>query len=72
MIDGLWGLTVGNGGSAGSTDKIYFSAGPGDESHGLFGAITSVAEPSSMILGIVAAGMLTVRWGFKRHSGTHV
>ena len=27
-IDGLWGLTVGNDGSAGSSGKLYFSAGP--------------------------------------------
>jgi uncharacterized protein (TIGR03118 family) len=50
VIDGLWGLTVGNGGSAGSSDRIYFSAGPGDESHGLFGVIASVPEPSSIVL----------------------
>ena len=36
-IAGLWALTPGNGGSGGNTESIYFSAGPGDESHGLFG-----------------------------------
>ena len=50
MIDGLWGLTAGNGGSAGSTNTIYFSAGPGDESHGLFGSLAPVPEPSTMLL----------------------
>jgi uncharacterized protein (TIGR03118 family) len=38
-IEGLWALTVGNGVTAGDTDKVYFSAGPDDESHGLFGSI---------------------------------
>jgi uncharacterized protein (TIGR03118 family) len=38
-IDGLWGLIVGNGGSGGDTDKVYFSAGPNDESDGLFGSL---------------------------------
>jgi uncharacterized protein (TIGR03118 family) len=44
-IDGLWGLTPGNGGGGGSTQLIYFSAGPGDESHGLFGVISSTSAP---------------------------
>jgi uncharacterized protein (TIGR03118 family) len=37
-IDGLWALTFGNLGSAGgTTDTLYFTAGPDGESHGLFG-----------------------------------
>ena len=37
-IDGLWALTFGNPGSAGgSTDTLFFTAGPDGESHGLFG-----------------------------------
>ena len=40
VIDGLWALTFGNGTSAGSTDMLFFSAGPDGESHGLFGSIT--------------------------------
>lgn len=39
-IDGLWGLIPGNDGSAGNSNTIYFSAGPGGESHGLFGSLT--------------------------------
>jgi uncharacterized protein (TIGR03118 family) len=38
-IDGLWGLRPGNG-TAGSTDAVWFSAGPDDESHGLLGTLT--------------------------------
>jgi uncharacterized protein (TIGR03118 family) len=38
-IDGLWALTFGNGGNGGETDVLYFTAGPGDEEHGLFGQI---------------------------------
>ncbi len=40
-IDGLWALSFGNGGPAGPTDKLFFTAGPDDESHGLFGRITA-------------------------------
>ena len=53
-IDGLWGLIPGNGGAGGSKERIYFSAGPGDESHGLFGSISAVPEPSSVLLGLIA------------------
>ena len=39
VVPGLWGITPGNGISAGRTDRIYFAAGPGGEAHGLFGSI---------------------------------
>jgi uncharacterized protein (TIGR03118 family) len=45
-IDGLWALRVGNGGSGGAADTVYFTAGPFGESHGLFGSLTTAA-PSS-------------------------
>lgn|SRR4051812_37802011 len=38
-IDGLWGLTFGNDHSAGKANTLYFSAGPSEESHGLFGSL---------------------------------
>lgn len=37
-IDGLWGLLPGNG-TAGERSDVWFSAGPGDESHGLLGVL---------------------------------
>jgi uncharacterized protein (TIGR03118 family) len=49
-IDGLWALTPGNGGNAGDTMSIYFSAGPGGEHHGLFGVLTPAPEPASLAL----------------------
>jgi uncharacterized protein (TIGR03118 family) len=39
QISGLWALQVGNGGSGGYPDAIYFTAGTGGEAHGLFGAL---------------------------------
>lgn len=39
-IPGLWALAFGNGGQAGSTANLYFTAGPGGEAHGLFGYLT--------------------------------
>jgi uncharacterized protein (TIGR03118 family) len=40
-IDGLWALEFGNGAAAGPLNSLYFTAGPDDESNGLFGSITA-------------------------------
>ena len=40
-IDGLWALEFGNAGANGTPDQLFFTAGPDDESHGLFGTITA-------------------------------
>jgi len=37
--DGLWSLAFGNGGAAGPKTTLFFTAGPHDESDGLFGKI---------------------------------
>jgi uncharacterized protein (TIGR03118 family) len=61
-IDGLWGLKVGNNCNGGSSDKLYFTAGPNGEANGLFGVITAVPEPSTIFL--VGAGFTGL--GFMR------
>jgi uncharacterized protein (TIGR03118 family) len=38
--DGLWALQFGNGGEAGPTTSLFFTAGLNDEADGLFGSIT--------------------------------
>ena len=43
-IDGLWGLTFGNGHVAGPTNVLFFTAGIFDESHGLFGRIIAPGD----------------------------
>jgi len=56
VIDGLWALTIGNGGSGGSLNALYFTAGPNGEGDGLFGTLTAAPEPSTwamMLLGFV-------------------
>jgi uncharacterized protein (TIGR03118 family) len=40
-IDGLWALGFGNGANAGPTNKLFFTAGPDEETHGLFGRIAA-------------------------------
>ena len=39
QIDGLWALSFGNGTTAGDAGELYFTAGPDDETHGLFGEL---------------------------------
>src|SRR2546427_10921392 len=39
VIEGLWALTRGNGGRGGVPGTLYFTAGPPDENHGLFGSL---------------------------------
>ena len=41
-IPGLWSLTFGNNGGAGSSETLFFTAGGADELHGLFGTLTAV------------------------------
>ena len=43
VIDGLWALTFGNGATAGSKTTLFFTAGPGDEEHGLFGSLEAAS-----------------------------
>ena len=47
-IDGLWGLTFGvDGGVSGVSTDLYFTAGPNNESHGLFGVLQVLNEASN-------------------------
>jgi uncharacterized protein (TIGR03118 family) len=61
VIDGLWGLIPGNDGSGGSSQKIYFSAGPNDEAHGLFGVVQPVPEPATLVMLLVGVPALCFR-----------
>ena len=70
VIEGLWGLTFGNGGSGGVTNKLYFAAGISDgaplniEQHGLFGSLSVVPEPDSLTL--FGIGLLGFVFGKRR------
>ncbi|MBZ5585153.1 MAG: TIGR03118 family protein [Acidobacteriia bacterium] len=55
-IDGLWSLQFGNGAAAGPTGTLFFTAGPNDESDGLFGRIDPAPEPETWLLS--ALGLL--------------
>jgi uncharacterized protein (TIGR03118 family) len=44
-IDGLWGLSFGVAGDRARPDGLYFTAGPDEEAHGLFGVISAAPMP---------------------------
>src|SRR4051812_26698643 len=49
-IDELWALTFGNGGNGGDVNTLYFTSGPGEEEHGLFGKLNpTTASATSLI-----------------------
>jgi uncharacterized protein (TIGR03118 family) len=61
-IHGLWGLSFGNGASAGPTNTLFFTSGPNGENDGLFGSLTAVPEPSSIgLIGAAALGLMRRR-----------
>jgi len=57
-IDGLWALSPGNDTLAGSSQLLYFTAGPDEETHGLFGVLTPVPEPSTYAMMLAGLGLL--------------
>jgi uncharacterized protein (TIGR03118 family) len=62
-IEGIWGLQFGNGASLGELDRLYFAAGPEDETEGVFGylATAAVPLPSSFFLLVVGLISLFIR-----------
>jgi uncharacterized protein (TIGR03118 family) len=65
-IDGLWGLRFGNGGTFGSPNTLFFTAGPNGESHGLFGELTQSPEPGTW--GLVGVSLLALSLLRRRNS----
>lgn len=67
-IDGLWAITPGNGGqSGGSSNLLYFTAGPDGESHGLFGVLAPVPLPPSVLLLGSSVLLMMTRRRARRH-----
>jgi uncharacterized protein (TIGR03118 family) len=54
-INGLWGLDFGNGIGAGSQNTLFFTAGIGDEGHGLFGSLTPATANQAFLAKIFPA-----------------
>jgi len=74
-IDGLWAIAPGNDGNGGSSSLLYFTAGPDDESHGLFGVLTPAPEPSTsalLLAGLLGAMVRVRRRLFGMGASSHV
>jgi len=61
-IDGLWALQFGNTGAFGPPSTLFFTAGPNDESHGLFGNLVPNPEPATWgMAGVSLLALLVAR-----------
>jgi uncharacterized protein (TIGR03118 family) len=49
-IDELWALVFGNGGTGGDVNTLYFSAGPAEENHGLFGKLNPTTATATSLI----------------------
>jgi hypothetical protein len=57
--DYLWSLSFRTGGANVNTDALYFTAGINNQQDGLFGEITAIPEPGTLLiasLGLFALG----------------
>ncbi|MDT7540909.1 MAG: hypothetical protein QOE33_813 [Acidobacteriota bacterium] len=50
VIDELWALAFGNGGSGGDSNTLYFTAGTADEEHGLFGKLNPTTATATSLI----------------------
>jgi hypothetical protein len=50
VIDQLWALQFGNGGSGGDVNTLYFTAGIADEEHGLFGKLNPTTATATSLI----------------------
>ncbi len=50
VIDELWALQFGNGGNGGAVNTLYFTAGIGEEEHGLFGKLNPTTATATSLI----------------------
>ena len=71
-LPGLWSLYVGNGGSGGDSNTVYFTAGPGGQKHGILGSIqpnpvlaaTGVFNAAQATAGIAPNTFITLKGSY--------
>ena len=50
VIDELWALQFGNGGNGGDVNTLYFTAGTGEQEHGLFGKLNPTTATATSLI----------------------
>jgi uncharacterized protein (TIGR03118 family) len=60
VVEELWGLTFGNGVTAGDTNTLYYAGGPDDEVHGVFGKITANAAGTPTVHAVLNGDVLAI------------
>lgn len=62
-IDGIWGLTFGNGVALGDANALYYTAGPDEERDGVLGRlnVSAVPEPGAWALMLMGLAGLAAR-----------
>lgn len=63
VIDELWALQFGNGGNGGDVNTLYFTAGPGNEEHGLFGKLNPTTSTATSLIQFSTASLGTSEAG---------
>ncbi|MDQ6676684.1 MAG: TIGR03118 family protein [Acidobacteriota bacterium] len=72
-ISGLWGLQPGNGGNGGDVNAVYFAAGTGGETHGLFGSLQAApVVPTGAVVNSGSYAPVIAPGGFATVSGLNL
>ncbi|MEJ6005951.1 TIGR03118 family protein [Paucibacter sp. AS339] len=66
FIDGIWGLTFGNGVGLGDANSLYFTAGPNLEEDGILGKLTVSAVPEPESYALMLGGLGLLAWKARR------
>jgi uncharacterized protein (TIGR03118 family) len=72
VIPGLWALAFGNGGSGGSPQTLYFTAGPNGETDGLFGSLAPLFPAITAGAHFLQHNLVSDLAGYADHTDTNL
>jgi uncharacterized protein (TIGR03118 family) len=62
-IDELWALQFGNGGNGGDVNTLYYTAGPAEEEHGIFGKLNPTTATATSLMQFAASNFAVSEGG---------